>query len=124
LPGNGAPVNAIYDSRKGRRNCGSPCLRAGQELGKRSAVAFPTSRKDGHGLDDDSRYAGGGGTLATVVSGAWRARVGVWALDRIDWFMWNRETDETRARTVAARPGGEPPAEALVTKLEDATGGR
>ncbi len=64
----------------------------------------------------------GGGTLAAVITGAVAGAIGVWALDRIDWFMWNHESDETRAQTVGARPGGEPPAQALVSKLEDATG--
>lgn len=64
----------------------------------------------------------GGGTLAAVITGAVAGAVGVWALDRIDWFMWNRESDETRAQTKAARPGGEPPAQVLVTKLEGAVG--
>lgn len=52
--------------------------------------------------------------LAGAVAGA----VGVWALDRLDWFMWNSESPETRARTIAVRPNGEAPAEALVTKVE------
>jgi len=64
----------------------------------------------------------GGGTLAAVITGAVAGAVGVWALDRVDWFMWDHENDETRIQTVAARPGGEPPAQALVSKLEDATG--
>lgn len=71
-------------------------------------------------MTDDAEE--GANTLAAVLTGAIAGAVGVWALDRIDWFMWNRESDETRAQTVAARPGGEPPAQALVTKLEEATG--
>lgn len=43
-------------------------------------------------------------------------------INRIDWFMWNHESDATRAQTVAARPGGEPPAQVLVTKRGEATG--
>lgn len=61
-------------------------------------------------------------TLATILMGAAAGAVGVWALDRIDWFMWNRESEETRDRTTAARPGGEPPAQALVSRVEGATG--
>ena len=57
-----------------------------------------------------------------VVAGLAAGAVGVWALDRIDWFMWNREDPETRARTTAVRPGGEPPAQALVSKVQRATG--
>ena len=63
-----------------------------------------------------------GSRLARVLMGAAAGAVGVWALDRIDWFMWNREGNDTRARTRAARPGGEPPAQALVSKVEKATG--
>lgn len=36
--------------------------------------------------------------------------------------MWNRESAGSRARTTAVRPGGEPSAQALVTKVERATG--
>lgn len=56
-----------------------------------------------------------------VIAGIAAGAVGVWALDRFDWFMWNREDSETRARTTAVRPKGEPPAQALVSKVEDAT---
>ncbi len=57
--------------------------------------------------------------LAGIAAGA----LGVWALDRVDWFMWNREDSKTRARTTAVRPKGEPPAQALVSKFEDWTEG-
>ena len=62
------------------------------------------------------------GTLAVALMGAAAGAVGVWALDRVDWFMWNRESDDARDATVAARPRGEPPAQALVSKVEGATG--
>jgi hypothetical protein len=106
---------------------GSPCLRpagnsgSGQRLPSRhhGRTAMPRRRQP---------IRRGGGTLATVVSGALAGAVGVWALDRIDWFMWNRETDETRARTVAARPGGEPPprrwSPSSRMRRADADGGR
>jgi uncharacterized membrane protein YagU involved in acid resistance len=64
----------------------------------------------------------GDNTLGKVFTGAIAGAIGVWALDRIDWFMWNREGDATRAQTVAARPGGEPPAQALVSKAEQLAG--
>jgi uncharacterized membrane protein YagU involved in acid resistance len=57
-----------------------------------------------------------------VVAGLAAGALGVWALDRLDWFMWDQEDPETRARTTAARPQGEPPAQALVSKVEDTTG--
>jgi uncharacterized membrane protein YagU involved in acid resistance len=57
-----------------------------------------------------------------VIAGLAAGAVGVWALDRVDWFMWNRENPDARARTIAVRPKGEPPAQALVSKIEDAAG--
>lgn len=62
------------------------------------------------------------GIAATAVMGAAAGAVGVWALDRVDWFMWDRLDEETRARTIAARPGGEPPAHVLVGKVERMAG--
>jgi hypothetical protein len=60
--------------------------------------------------------------LATALLGAAAGAFGVWALDRLDWAMWDRESAESRAQTTAVRPGGEPPAQALVTKVEQASG--
>lgn len=63
------------------------------------------------------------GDLAlTVVAGFTAGALGVWALDRLDWFMWDQEDKVARARTTAVRPNGEPPAQALVSKIEEATG--
>ena len=61
-------------------------------------------------------------TLLTVAMGAAAGAIGVWALDRLDWFLFDRMSDADRARTRAARPNGEPPAEALVTALSTAVG--
>lgn len=72
--------------------------------------------------DAASTTAGETSAATTVLMGAVAGAIGVWALDRIDWFLWNRESDETRLRTIAARPGGEPPAQALVSRVEDASG--
>jgi uncharacterized membrane protein YagU involved in acid resistance len=58
----------------------------------------------------------------TALMGAAAGAIGVWALDRVDWFMWDNEDPATRARTIAVRPNGEPPAQALVTKVENASG--
>lgn len=73
-------------------------------------------------MSDNSQTRDGVDTLTTVLLGAAAGAVGVWALDRLDWFMWNSENAETRRRTGAVRPNGEAPAETLVTKLETATG--
>lgn len=65
---------------------------------------------------------GSGGVAATLALGTLAGVVGVWALDRLDWSMWESEASETRAETEAVRPGGEPPAQALVTKTTEALG--
>lgn len=63
-----------------------------------------------------------GDLLTTALIGAAAGAFGVWALDRLDWWMWRREDPKARRRTVAVRPGGEPPAQALVSKVEEAAG--
>ncbi len=65
---------------------------------------------------------GSGGTLTKVALGAAAGAFGVWALDRLDWFIWRHEDAGARAQTTAVRPGGEPPAQALISKIEDAAG--
>jgi hypothetical protein len=51
--------------------------------------------------------------------GALAGAVGVWALDRVDWSMWNRESPETRARTRAVRPYGLDPARVIARRAAD-----
>ena len=63
-----------------------------------------------------------GDVALKVAAGFAAGALGVWALDRLDWFMWDQEDPEARARTTAVRPKGEPSAQALVSKMEDATG--
>ena len=58
----------------------------------------------------------------TAAMGMVAGAIGVWALDRADYFMWNREDPETRAATRAVRPHGEPPAGVLVSEVEEASG--
>ncbi|MDQ3074551.1 MAG: DUF1440 domain-containing protein [Pseudomonadota bacterium] len=58
------------------------------------------------------------GVVSKALMGAAAGAAGVWALDRVDWFMWNQESDEVRQRTTAVRPGGEPPAHVAASKLE------
>jgi uncharacterized membrane protein YagU involved in acid resistance len=60
--------------------------------------------------------------LLTMAMGAAPGAIGVWALDRLDWFLYDRMSDADHDRTRAARPNGEPPAEALVTALSAAGG--
>ena len=62
--------------------------------------------------------------LATGLMGAVAGAVGVWLMDRADWFMWNREDGAARAKTVAVRPGGEAPAGVLASRVEKHVGAR
>jgi hypothetical protein len=62
------------------------------------------------------------GGIAKALMGAAAGAIGVWALDRVDWFMWNRMDEADRARTRAARPDGEPPAHVVASKLEELAG--
>lgn len=64
----------------------------------------------------------GPGPLVTAAMGMVAGAIGVWALDRTDYFMWNREDPETRNATRAVRPRGEPPAGAVVSEAEEAAG--
>ena len=65
-------------------------------------------------------YTGQRNMIAGLLKGAVAGAVGVWALDRVDWFNWNHEHPRLRARTRRVRPGGEPPAAVAASKLEDA----
>lgn len=60
--------------------------------------------------------------LVTAVMGAAAGAVGTMALDKADWWMWDHEDADARNRTQSVRPNGEPPADVLVSRLEDATG--
>lgn len=70
----------------------------------------------------DATTTNGSGMLADALIGAAAGALGVWVMDRFDWFMWSRESPETRRRTTAARPGGESPAHAVATKLKTLVG--
>lgn len=57
-----------------------------------------------------------------MLMGAAAGAAGVWALDRADWFMWKRENLNTRWRSIAVRPRHLPPAETLVSAIQEASG--
>jgi hypothetical protein len=48
--------------------------------------------------------------------------VGVWAMDRVDWFNYRHETPGARRRTQRVRPGGEDPAHAIAAEAEGVAG--
>jgi len=60
-------------------------------------------------------------TVTNALLGAAAGAIGVWALDRLDWFLYRREPAEARERTEAVREGGEAPAGVLVSRIEEAT---
>ena len=85
------------------------------------------SKRDMTKADANKRMSAGSAreansTLVMALAGAAAGAFGVWALDRVDWFLWDHEDPKARTQTKAVRPGGEPPAQALVTRSEEATG--
>lgn len=56
--------------------------------------------------------------LAGAVAGA----AAVWVMDRVDWFNYESESPETRARTKQVRPGGSDPAHVAAWKIAHAAG--
>jgi len=59
---------------------------------------------------------------SAALMGAMAGAAAVWAMDRVDWFMWDHEDPRARAQTTRVRPGGEPPSHTLVSKIENSTG--
>lgn len=72
--------------------------------------------------NESSETAEGYGMLSKALMGAAAGAVGVWALDRTDWLMWNHEDEDAKLRTNAVRPYGEPPAHVLTHKAEELAG--
>ena len=72
------------------------------------------------------RDANGGALAVDLLKGAVAGAVGVWAMDRVDWFLYERglDTPETRRQTEAARPGGMDPAHVTAQLAADAMGVR
>ena len=60
--------------------------------------------------------------VKTALVGAAAGIIGVVVLDRVDWFLFNREDPATRDRTRQVRPEGKPPADVLVERVADAVG--
>lgn len=62
----------------------------------------------------------GYGAVAKALMGAAAGAAGAFALDRVDWLMWNHEDEEAKALTNRVRPYGEPPAHVAAHKVEEA----
>ncbi len=60
--------------------------------------------------------------LMKALKGAVAGAVGVWLMDRLDWFMFRHEDQLARHRTEQVRPGGQAPARVAVKKAADALG--
>jgi hypothetical protein len=93
----------------------------------RTTDSFGGQPFNGPHPDTDPLTQGDGGELAfDVLKGAVAGAVGVWAMDRVDWFMYERglDTPETRRQTEAARPGGMDPAHVTAKMAADAIGVR
>jgi hypothetical protein len=66
---------------------------------------------------DDSKHL-----AADALKGAVAGALGVWVLDRVDWFLFDHEDPETRKRTKEVRPGGLDPSHAAAEKAANALG--
>lgn len=60
--------------------------------------------------------------LADAVKGAAAGAIGVWVMDRVDWYMYDHEDAEARRRTQQVRPGGLDPAHVVANKVASAFG--
>ncbi len=63
-----------------------------------------------------------GSSLAKLIAGTLGGVVGVWALDRVTWRLWDLEPRALLAREEAARPGGEDPAHVMARRAGNAMG--
>lgn len=70
----------------------------------------------------DGRKTGGGRVLLDAAIGAVAGALGVWAMDRLDWFMFEHEDPQARQQTQQARPGGMDPAHVAANKIAEAVG--
>lgn len=71
---------------------------------------------------EDRAERSGDGLLGTVLKGAVAGIVATWALDRVDWAMWEAEDSRHRAETRRARPGGMDPAHVAANRIAGAFG--
>lgn len=62
------------------------------------------------------------GMLSNAFKGAVAGAIGVWVMDRLDWFVFRHENPQARHRTEAVRPDGMDPAHVAVNKLAQSMG--
>ena len=94
------------------------------ETGDHSGWAAGDLDYDDHGYEDHryERDADVGGLLVDAAIGAVAGALGVWAMDRLDWFMFEREDAQARRQTQRVRPGGMDPAHVAANKAAHAFG--
>lgn len=64
----------------------------------------------------------GKGSGSELAAGALAGALGVWVMDRVDWFNFRHEDPQARRRTRLVRPGGEDPGHVAASALERAVG--
>jgi hypothetical protein len=64
----------------------------------------------------------GRSVAADLLVGAVAGAAAVWAMDRLDWFMYRHEDPAARRRTQQARPGGKDPAHVMAGVAAGAVG--
>lgn len=63
------------------------------------------------------------GELVTdLMKGAVAGAVGVWAMDKVGWYMWNHEDPQALQKEREARPGGLDPAHVMANRAAEAMG--
>lgn len=70
------------------------------------------------GWDDESD----GSLMADAVKGAVAGAIGVWALDKVTWAMWDRTDQENLRQEEKARPEGLDPAHVIANRAAEALG--
>lgn len=73
-----------------------------------------------HSTND--QQASGNDVLKNSLKGAIAGAIGVWVMDRLDWFMFRHEDPQARRRTEQVRPYGLDPAHVAVKKAAHALG--
>ncbi len=59
-----------------------------------------------------------------MILGAAAGAAGVWVMDRLDWWLWDKQPQDVRRRIEDARPGAMDPAHALANRLSERFRGR
>ncbi len=60
--------------------------------------------------------------LNNALKGAIAGAIGVWAMDRLDWFLYRNEAPEATQRTIEVRPGGMDPAHVAANRAANLFG--